>query len=355
MKQKKTRVARIAAILVLCSLMVWEDVHSNGPQRISSTSPPDKENALRLSFGDLRKISDDPFYVLHYRSDYRFEEYLRTGRRPALGTPNRTVFPMSSWGCTCFASLGGNKAPLLGRNFDWYDHIPLLLVTNPAEGYASLSMVDLSYFGYDRRNPPDSPVRPGNLEEVPYLPFDGMNEKGVAVGMMAIPHADPPYQSNKTTIGEIQVIRLILDYAASTDEAVGLIQKYNVRMDDPPIHYLIADSEGRAVVVEFVRGKMIVHPSTELWQVSTNFILEGSGAPDNVTCWRYHRAYAALRKEAGDLSEETAWQILRNVAQDNTIWSTVYNLKTGDVEVVVGKRFPEIHAFNLGEMTENLR
>ena len=42
---------------------------------------------------------------------------------------------------------------------------------------------------------------------------DGMNEKGVAVGMNAVPNAQSPYDPSKVTIGELHLILLVLDYA----------------------------------------------------------------------------------------------------------------------------------------------
>ena len=38
-----------------------------------------------------------------------------------------------------------------------------------------------------------------------------MNEKGLVVTMAAIPFADAPYSSDKVSIGEIAVIRLLLE------------------------------------------------------------------------------------------------------------------------------------------------
>ena len=48
------------------------------------------------------------------------------------------------------------------------------------------------------------------------LPFDGMNERGVAVAMAAVPEARSPAGD---AIGSLGVIRLVLDRAASVDEA----------------------------------------------------------------------------------------------------------------------------------------
>ena len=38
---------------------------------------------------------------------------------------------------------------LYGRNFDWQYSPALLLFTDPPDGYASVSMVDIAYLGFD--------------------------------------------------------------------------------------------------------------------------------------------------------------------------------------------------------------
>ena len=118
-------------------------------------------------------------------------------------------------------------------------------------------MVDLGYFGYSMI---DHPTGPDGLEEAPYMPFDGMNEKGLVVTMVAIPYADPP-SDNEKSVGEIQVIRLLLDYAANIDEVIELLSGYNVVMADPPIHYLVADANGESMIIEFVDNEMRIYRS----------------------------------------------------------------------------------------------
>ncbi len=331
-----------------------------------ASAPFSVESPLRRQTGwrrdertlaSLRKISDYPVYVLKYHGNYGFSEYLKIGERRMDGTavPFIPEISADAWACTCFAAFGDPAKPLLGRNFDWYDDVPLVLFAKPEGGYASVSIVDLRYFGFDRKHLPDEVRDKARLHETPYSPFDGMNEKGVAVGMMAIPRSDPPFDPSKITLGELQVIRLILDHAASLGEAVALIGRFNVQVEDPPIHYLIADSSGHSAVIEFVSGKMIVLPNSEPWQVSTNFILHGSGAPLAAPCWRYNRAYGALKKLRGAAPVPQLLGILETVAQNNTIWSVLYDLAAGDVHLVPGKRFGEVLHFNLQEMAKDLR
>jgi len=164
---------------------------------------------------------------------------------------------------------------------------------------------------------------------------------------MAIDHAEPPFDPAKKTIGEIEALRLVLDYAKNTDHAIDLIKKYNVRMEIPPIHYLIADSSGHSAVIEFVNNKMIVMRNSEPWQVSTNFIIHGSGAPLNVSCWRYNRAYNTLKENKGKLTIQEAMNLLQSVSHSSTIWSLVYQMNTAKLNTVVGRNFANIISFEL--------
>jgi len=47
------------------------------------------------------------------------------------------------------------------------------------------------------------------------------------------------------------------------DEAVRLFEEYNILFGGPPLHYLVADAKGRAVLVEFYRGEMHVFENTQ--------------------------------------------------------------------------------------------
>jgi predicted choloylglycine hydrolase len=294
--------------------------------------------------GNLEKISDFPVYFLKYKGDYHFSEYLNSGKWPNITYYN------GNWGCTCFSTGKTENGVIFSRNFDWHNTIPLLLFTQPPDGYASISMVSLEYFGYNKNHLPDTNNNFSGLSNTPYLPFDGMNEKGVAIGMMAIPSAEPPKNSSKVSIGEIEVIRLVLDRAASTNEAIELIKNYNVKMTNPPIHYMITDSSGVSAILEFVAGEMIIIKNTEKFLVSTNFIIHGTNAPLDVSCSRYNTVYNSLKKTNGNISMDDSRKMLEQVSQENTIWSTIYNTKTGDIQLFINRDFNKIKRYNLKEL-----
>jgi predicted choloylglycine hydrolase len=275
---------------------------------------------------DFRQVDDYPLFVAQYTADYNLNTYLETGERPNL----------SSIGCTCFT-----KNLIVGRNFDFPDNPALLLYTSPDDGYKSLSMVDLGYFGYSMSN---QPIDPTGLEQTPYMPFDGMNEKGLVVTMAAVPNADPP-SDNENSVGEIGVIRVLLDHASNLDEAVEILSSYNILIADPPIHYLITDASGDSVIVEFVDGEMKLYRSSE-YNIITNFVLTGLDLPGESHCDRYNSVYSELTGNEMS-SSDNAFNLLEGSSQSNTIWSCVYDIDSLTVQIVMGRNYETSYTFTL--------
>ena len=281
---------------------------------------------------DLRKVDDYPLYVANYTGDYRLPDYLASGIRPDL----------SSASCTCFYT---GASGLFGRNFDFPANPALLLYTQPLGGYRSVSMVDLGYFGYSMEHLPETGSTL-NLAEAPYMPFDGMNEKGLIVGMAAVPYGEGTSVPGLVDIDEIAAIRLMLDCARDVEEALDLLREYNVMMLEPPVHYLLADASGDSAVVEFIDGEMHVI-NGESYQLVTNFIVTGSNAPYHTGCERYDAVYRGLVASDGFIDPVEAMSLLHASSQDSTIWSTVYDQARGEVNVAMGRDYLDVHTFTL--------
>lgn len=116
---------------------------------------------------------------------------------------------------------------------------------------------------------------------------------------------------------------------------------------EPPIHYLVADTSGHSAIIEFVGGEIIVIRNDEPWQVSTNFIIHNSGAPNYTGCWRYDTAYDYLKNVDGKVVNEAAMNLLQQVSQSNTIWSMVYEMNSGGMHVAVGRKYDDTEKFSL--------
>jgi hypothetical protein len=252
--------------------------------------------------------------------------------------------------------VGDEENRLLGRNFDWHFSPALLLFTDPADGYASVSMVDIEYLGFGGElsaNITDLPLEERrSLLDAPSLPFDGMNEKGLAVGMAAVPAGDMPYDPQKKTLDELEVIREVLDHAGTVDEAIEILGSYNIDMGSVPIHYLIASEAGESAVVEFYNGEMVVFRNEAIWQVATNFLLASTNGNEQGQCWRYDLIEQRLNELEGRVSQKNALRLLEAVSQDHTQWTIVYHMTSGDLEVVMGRDYSgKPYTFHLEQTT----
>ena len=216
-------------------------------------------------------------------------------------------------------------------------------------------MVDIAYLGFgdgavDLTTLPLAERR--RLLDAPSWPFDGMNEAGVAVGMAAVPHADERHDPGKPTIDSLEVMRAILDRAGSVDEAVAILGQYNIDWEGgPPLHYLVADRSGRAALVEFHGGEIVVLPNAGPWHAATNFTRSAVAGDAAGQCQRYDTLVRQLTATSGALMPRGALDLLQAVAQTEsaTQWSVVYSMSTGQVDVVMGRSYRQVHTFQIGE------
>ncbi|MCJ7622789.1 MAG: linear amide C-N hydrolase [Anaerolineaceae bacterium] len=291
------------------------------------------------TLASLKKVDNHPLFVMRYYGDYGFDRFLLEGIR-AEELSHRGEQPLlENWACTCFAALDEAGERIFGRNFDWQMNPALLLFSDPPGAYASVSMVDLHYLGYDISGP--SWFDRKALLDAPYLPFDGMNEYGLAVGMMALPRADANTNPGKRTIDSLHAIRLLLDYAKNVDEGITLLANYNIDFGNgPPLHYLISDVQGHSAVIEYVRGEMRVIRNDELWQVSTNFVISET---ENPVCERYLHVGEVLETAEGQITQADAMELLEDVSQPNTRWSVIYNMASGEVMVAMGRKYDRVY------------
>lgn len=299
------------------------------------------------TLASLRKVDEHPLYFMRYYGDYDFERFLWADAEGVTDLQPAPVQSALGWACTCFASLNCEGAMLLGRNFDWMDSNPaLLLFADPPDAYASVSMVDISYLGFGSIVPSWSDR--SRLLYAVNMPFDGMNEYGLSVGMMAVPEAKCGHDPQKRTISGLNAIRLMLDYARNVEEAVALLGDYNIAFGGPPLHYLIADATGSSAVVECVDGDMRVLPNDVPWQVSTNFVIaEAAKQGGDARCWRYRSAHEALDQANGCLSRQQAMALLEDVSQPGTLWSIVYGINGGYLDIAMSRKYSSVYKFRL--------
>lgn len=330
------------------------------PTPTSLPSEPTLSDDEIATLSSLEQLDDFPLYTMRYVGAYSpptltANESLRPPETAGLVAQNAC---QPAWGCSLFATLGEPGERLYGRNFDWRFSPAVLLFTDPPDGYASVSMVDIEYLGFGGTQTGSLLDLPLNerraLLDTPSWPFDGMNEQGLAIGMAAVPPGEMRPDSDKKTTDQLGIMREILDHAATVDAAVDILGSYNIDMGSVPVHYLIASAAGDSALVEFYQGKMEVFRNEDPWQLATNFLVASVGGRTQGQCPRYDIISQRLQETGGRLSIQDALSLLADVsqggpqAQSSTQWSVVYDMAGRDVNIVMGRKYTrEVHTLHL--------
>ncbi len=306
----------------------------------------------------VRRIAGTNAYMMDYYSDYHIDQIRSHGidvdhvedsfidtyfpaplalvakRLKAAYVPGAIEpLPTDSHHCSTVAFHSGSGPTLFGRNFDWKHNACLVLNVHRAGAVRSVAVIDLAYLNLDRTDlDQTSLVERIPLLFAPYYVMDGMNQHGVAVSDMSLPGSEAPYDSDKPDILHSTAMRLILDYAKTTREAVDLLEQYNIRFVDTPCHLMIADAAGVSAIVEFNDGQLQTTYSDTNWQTCTNHrIWETTEEQRDLVCDRYRVASGQLEKLAPNTDAQDIMDVMDSVAVDGwTMWTSVYNLSTGE-------------------------
>ena len=160
-------------------------------------------------------------------------------------------------------------------------------------------------------------------------------------------------QTDKPDLTSTTMLRMVLDYASTVEEAVELISQYDLHDSaNSSFHYMVADATGRSAVLEWVaatdstdsdgtkRELSVLWSDGASWQAVTNYILTPGyydGEPENAMNGldRYEHLTAALEEANGVLADgDAAMELLSQVGRRSwkpegstvTVHSVVYNL-----------------------------
>lgn len=257
------------------------------------------------------------------------------------------LFGGNPFGCSTLSVPGENGGYFFGRNFDWNSCDAIIISAKPAQGYASISTVNTDFIqarGVDIAKLPDHVRAIIGL----YAPLDGMNEMGLVVSANMIQDADTIEQNtDKPDITTTTAIRLLLNQAADVEEAVSLLEQYDLHASmSMMIHFAIADAGGRSVAVEYVDNKMVV---TDTPVVTNFYIAQGEkyGMGTSQSHLRYDILQEALEhhemmstadvrdaldsvsKDNFDEFESTEWSIVMDQENKEMTWYHRENYETG--------------------------
>lgn len=314
------------------------------------------------TLSSLKKVDEYPLYTMTYTGDYGFDEFLKTGAKSDKDIEKFVTkrllkgldidLGVAGDGCTAFTAYSDEGDRIFSRNFDFTYSPSMLLFTHPDNGYASVSTVNLTYAGFTKEHLPDGLFNSFMTLAAPYLPFDGMNEKGLAVSLLAVPEAQGPADPKNITLNTTTTIRLLLDKAATVDQAVELLNHFNIYFsDDTDCHYLISDATGKSVIVEYWDGQVQVTDGDK-YQIASNFIAYNNMGEGFSEFDRYNAVKAKLEPADGVISVEDAMGLLQSVGiifegEDKLQWSVIYNQTDLTGEICAHRNTQNMYSFSL--------
>lgn len=213
-----------------------------------------------------------PVYMMDVSGDYYFDKFIEQGGASSddeliqfiLDNITKGIIPIDMTspeiGCSSFTCVDSDGNRYFGRNYDFSTSTAMIVRTNPGDGrYASISSVDLQFLGITDGVPLDSIMQKLICLAATYAPLDGINEAGVSCGIYMSYQGmeDEVVATNQNTdkpdLTSTTMLRLILDYAGSVDEAVELVRQYDLHDSaNTSFHYMIADSTGKSAILEWV-------------------------------------------------------------------------------------------------------
>lgn len=316
------------------------DVNQISQNTGSEQRESDSSSITRIQLSDTIQELDRGLSGIHFEGNDGFDEFLARGGADSDSdvaeylTSNlkdsgiSILFGKNPFGCSTLSVAGSDGGYLFGRNFDWNNCNALIVSASPENAYASVSTVNLDFVqagGIDISKMPDGVQALVGM----YAPLDGMNEKGLAVSVNMIQDSAAINQNTgKTGLTTTTAVRMLLNKAADVDEAVKLLDDYDMHGSmGMMIHFAIADASGKSVVVEYINNQMHVTDTP----VVTNFYLT-EGEKYGIGTSQSHERYeilADLISQNKQMSKEDVRDALDRVSKDNfddyasTEWSIV--------------------------------
>ena len=329
-----------------------------------------------LFFGEIRtlvsfkQLNEHPFYEMTYHADYNLDEFLINGAatddelvsfvtKQILKGVSFDVNPDGA--CSTFVATNLEDENLFGRNFDYVHSIGLIVRTQPKNGYESISLVNLNHLGLSLENMPTKNfINRVITLAAPYAPLDGMNEKGLAIGVLVIEDGKVHQNTGKVPITTTSAIRMVLDKAATVDEAIELLKNYDMNSSgETGYHFQIADATGNTAVIEYINNEMHVLTKEEGHTAATNFVLY-NGMNSGYGQDRYEKIKAKQEETNGIMSEDEAMDLLLSVPAQgmreveggegipsDTQWSCVYNLDDLTLQICTTRDKSRIYNYSL--------
>ncbi len=329
------------------------------------------------TLNSIEKLTDyDDGYNLYrmdVKFDYSIENVINYGIETDQDMTNAVLkeclplLPVSvetpKFACTAFSLIDSDGNAHMGRNYDFKNDTSAMLVyCTPKDGYKSVGFAALS--NASANNPDKSIKEKLSTLTSPFICLDGINEKGVSIAVLTLDSKPVNQDTGKPSITPTIAIRLVLDRAATTEEAVELLRSYDMfATSGRDYHYYITDASGDGRVVEYdceSEGREMVVTKmpaiTNFYGMYIDKVLPnqkndiyGHGKE------RYDAVIEVMEEQKGAYCDSTVWDALTAASQEpnpeditsNTQWSIDYDNTSLTADFVLRRHWSDVTHYEL--------
>jgi predicted choloylglycine hydrolase len=284
----------------------------------------------------------DDLDFIYLENSYEAEFWWRLFKYQQFSDSMGFSGPNPAPGCSLASYyLEGEGRQLIGRNFDYGSDLPHFLLVSSLDG--AHKTIGHSMF------------------QLHQWMMDGVNERGLFMGLASLGsppayagYADTSAYPDRPAIQSHHLVRIVLDTCATVDEAVALIGKIRVWFPSGFIHFLIADAQGKSVVVSFDRDKTPrVFPRQSSYRILTNTALQEGEEYVYGACWRYRTATDKLQRGMSSLPDLVG--VMESVRQlsgnHRTLWTALADLTKRELLAAYrAENYAIPHAFSFSDI-----
>lgn len=321
----------------------------------------------------VKELDNKGIYEVNYAADYELDELLAQGgasteeelvqyiiKTMLKGLPIDVPYEIPNLACSTFYAKTPENGYIFGRNLDNQTTDLAVVRTAPKDGYKSVSVVNLSFLGYTESYTPDKLLDRINALATAYFPLDGVNEKGLAVGVLQLQAPVTAQDTDKPDVGTTLAIRAMLDTCATVDEALEFLKSIDMYAAARGcFHFQIADATGKSIVVSYVNNEIVVTEEKNGFIAATNFYLhkvpfkyEKQGLD------RYEILENVLTEKESVLTAQEGMELLNAVKITgtdpdqkgrvySTQWSAIYDLTNPTLSLCVDMDYETVYTYEV--------
>lgn len=310
MKLTKLRVCLMILIPIICIflLFVLTPIGLSQDQADTLNSIQVHENGTYMTM-NASYVNSSDYIKGNGIFSYLIENFLSTKGGIAIPNPSALM-------CSAFYKKDTNGHWVTGRNFDLYDVNSKAVIINstPKKGYRSIAISDTCLIN-------NGLINLGNKNYLTLIrtSLDGVNEKGVSIStLMLLNESVYGHNDSKPSLVYSDPVRLVLDNANSTEEAIKLLKEHNFKNDLFNCHFFITDKNGKSIDFECIEDKVFFYNTTILTNNKLNFTSNDTINPGSLLRYKIINESIDKDKPMEILKKVSRTRNLNEISSKNT-------------------------------------